>query len=84
MQKKGVRGEVIGLSRSGNPQLCPVIGLCNRILHAQEHHADLTAPIARYFDRGCWHNVTSTNISTTLKAAITFLGPALLGFLAAG
>jgi hypothetical protein len=45
-QKNGVRGEVIGLSRSGNPQLlCPVtMSLCNRILHAREHHADLTAP----------------------------------------
>jgi hypothetical protein len=35
----------------------------------REHHADLTAPIlARYYDCGRWHNVTSTNISTTLKA----------------
>ena len=80
-QKNGVRGEVIGLSRSGNPQLCPVISLCNRILHARAHNADLTTPIARYFDRGRWHNVTSTHISTTLKAAVTFLGPTL-GFLA--
>jgi hypothetical protein len=70
------------LSRSGNPQLCPVISLCNRILHARIHNADLTTPIARYFDRGKWHNVTSTHISTTLnKAAVTFLGPTL-GFLA--
>jgi hypothetical protein len=81
-RKNGVRGEVIGLSRSGNPHLCPVISLCNRILHAREHHADLTVPIARYYDRGRWHNVTSTNISTTLKAAVTYLGPTL-GFLAA-
>jgi hypothetical protein len=80
-QKNGVRGGVFGLSRSGHPQLFAVISLCNRILDAREHSADLTAPIAHYFDRGRWHDITPTNISTTLKAAITFLGPTL-GFLA--
>jgi hypothetical protein len=80
-QKNGVRGEVIGLARSGNPQLCPVISLANRLLHARHHQADPTSPLARYFDAGRWHDIVSADITATLKLAVTFLGPAL-GFLA--
>jgi hypothetical protein len=32
-QKNGVRGEVIGLGRSGNPVLCPVTAMAQRINH---------------------------------------------------
>ena len=38
-QKNGVRGEVIGLSRSVNLQLCPVLSTICRILHLRHHNA---------------------------------------------
>ena len=79
-QKNGVRGEVIGLARSGNPLLCPVLSLCNRVLHARAHHADSGDPLARYFSLGRWHNVVSSDITTALQQAVIFLGPSL-GFL---
>jgi hypothetical protein len=80
-QKNGVRGEVIGLGRSGHPQLCPVLSLCNRVLHARTHNADPTAPLAAYYTPHRWHSVTSHDITTVLQLAVTFLGPTL-GFVA--
>jgi hypothetical protein len=43
-QKNGVRGEVIGLSRSGNLQLCPVLSTIRQILHLRRHNAAATTP----------------------------------------
>jgi hypothetical protein len=80
-QKNGVRGEVIGLSRSGSPHFCPVLCLVRRSLHARAHNADFTDPIARYFHHERWVNITPGDITHTLRSAVTFLGPAL-GFLA--
>ena len=80
-QKNGVRGEVIGLGRSGHAHLCPVISLCNRVLHARSHSADSTAPLAAYFSHGRWSHVTSGDITSVLQLAVMFLGPEL-GFLA--
>ena len=80
-QKNGVRGEVIGLGRSGNPHLCPVLCSARRIIHLRQHGGRLDAPLARYFQRGKWHNVTPTDISKALKTAVATLGPAALGFL---
>jgi hypothetical protein len=37
-QKNGVRGEVIGLSRSGDPLFCPVLALQRRVTHLRQHH----------------------------------------------
>jgi hypothetical protein len=76
-QKNGVRGKVIGLGRSGHAQLCPVISLCNRVLHACAHSADPAAPHAAYYSNGRWSHVTSSDITTTLQLAVTFLGPTL-------
>jgi hypothetical protein len=33
MQKNGVRGEMIGLGRSGNAAFCPVAAIINRVIH---------------------------------------------------
>ena len=79
-QKNGVRGEVIGLGRSGCQTLCPVSSLIRRIVHLRLHNAPPTSPIARvYTDK--WENVTPSNITLTLRQAVTFLSPAALGFL---
>jgi hypothetical protein len=80
-QKNGVRGEVIGLGRSGHAQLCPVLSLCNRVLHARAHTADPAAPLAAYYSNGRWAHVTSGDVTATLQQAVTFLGPTL-GFVA--
>jgi hypothetical protein len=79
-QKNGVRGEVIGLGRSGHTQLCPVISLCTRVLHARSHSAAPSAPLAAYFSHGRWSHVTSGDITSTLQLAVAYLGPEL-GFL---
>jgi hypothetical protein len=80
-QKNGVRGEVIGLGRSGHPHLCPIISLGNRILHARDHGALPTAPLASYYSTGQWHHVVPSDVTTALQQAVIFLGPTL-GFLA--
>jgi hypothetical protein len=38
-QKNGVRGELIGLGRSGDPTFCPVTSLIHRVIHLCRHHA---------------------------------------------
>ena len=81
-QKNGVRGEVIGLSTSGNPYVCPVRAVCRRIQHLRTHGAQPTTPLARVFAFGAWVKITPTHITTTLRTAVSFLGPEL-GFLAA-
>ena len=79
-QKNGVRGEVIGLSTSGNPAVCPVHAVCRRIQHLRTHGALPSTPLARVFTSGAWTKITPTHITTTLRAAVSFLGPEL-GFL---
>ena len=79
-QKNGVRGEVIGLSTSGNPFVCPVRAVCRRIQHLRMHGAPLTAPLANVFVTGAWAKITPSHITTTLRTAVSFLGPEL-GFL---
>jgi hypothetical protein len=80
-QKNGVRGEVIGLDRSGNPQLCPVLATIRRILHLRRHQAPPTTPLAAYYYNNTLHVVTPSDISLTLRTAVSLLGPATLGFL---
>ena len=80
-QKNGVRGEVIGMSTSGDPHFCPVKALVRRIIHLRSHNAAPTMPLGMYFDRNKWRPVSPTAITATLRAAVTFLGPSTLGFL---
>ena len=80
-QKNGVRGEVIGLGRSGNPNLCPVNALTRRILHLRQHNAAPNTPLARVHNGNRWVKITPAMITRTLRAAVTFLSPAHLGFL---
>ena len=78
-QKSGVRGELIGLGRSGNPHLCAVLATARRILHLRSHHAPDTQPLATYFTAGAWHNVLCSDITAALRATVTFIGPHLVG-----
>ena len=79
-QKNGVRGEVIGLGRSGHPHLCPVCAITRRLLHLRRHGALPDTPLAVYFFNNTWCHVTPADITSVLRAAVTALGPARLGF----
>jgi hypothetical protein len=48
-QKNGVRGEVIGLTCSGDPYLCPVQAIIRRVLYLCLHMAIPMTPLARVF-----------------------------------
>jgi len=79
-QKNGVRGEVIGLGVSGNPDLCPVRSIVRRIKHLRAHGAVPDTPLSVYFENGAWHRVSPADITHILRAAVIALGPATLGF----
>ena len=79
-QKNGVRGEVIGLSTSGDPLVCPVRAIARRVIHLRTNNAPANTPLATTLDNTRRHNVTPAIITKTLKTCVTFLGPEL-GFL---
>ena len=79
-QKNGVRNEVICNGRSGDSQFCPTLAAIRRILHLKQHQASNTSPLACYYTGTKWRSVSATEISTTLKHAVTIFGPSL-GFL---
>ena len=80
-QKNGVKGEVIGLSSSGDLTLCPVICLIRRILHLRRHGALSTTPLSRCLHEGHFVGVTPSIITETLCDAVKYLGASTLGFL---
>lgn len=79
-QKNGVRGEVIGLSTSGDPIVCPVRAIARRIIHLRRVGAPTTTPLARCYHNNKTHKVTSSLITSTLRDSVRFLGHEL-GFL---
>ena len=81
-QKNGVRGEVIGHSHSGDQWLSPPRALARRVLHLRNHHAPATTPLAvAYTAPARCRNITPLLISSSIRDAVTFLGPGL-GFTA--
>ena len=79
-QKNGVRGEVIGLTSSGDPLVCPVRALLRRYQYLVSHEAPQEAPLATLFDDTA-KGVTPKMITETIRDAVSALGPADLGFL---
>jgi hypothetical protein len=79
-QKNGVRGEVIGLGRSGCNSLCPVRAIIRRVRHLRHARAPPTTPLARVHTLLQWRKVTPSILTTTLRQAVSYLGPSL-GFL---
>jgi hypothetical protein len=77
-QKNGVRGEVVGLGRSGDPSLCPVLAAARRILHLRLAAAPPTQPLASYVDPTSLslRRVTPSDLTTLLRASVQILGPA--------
>jgi hypothetical protein len=78
-QKNGVRGELIGLGRSGNPAFCPVQACVNRIIHLRHHHSTPATPLYAYFSTE-WRQITTSLLTSELRASINVMGE-LVGLL---
>ena len=79
-QKNSVQCEVIGQATSGDPNLCPVRALGRRILHLRSHNAPPNTPLATAYTVTGLERVRPSDITSALRLAVDFLGPAL-GFL---
>jgi hypothetical protein len=73
-QKNGVRGELVGLTRSGHPVLCPVLALCQRLRHLRLNRAHLTTPLYCYCTNGSWHQINTSLLTTHLRHTASTLG----------
>ena len=76
-QKSGVRGEVVGLGRSGDPVFCPVLAAARRVLHLRQAAAPATQPLASFLDphTATLQRLTPANLTALLRASVTILGP---------
>jgi hypothetical protein len=72
-QKNGVRGELIGLGRSGHPFFCPVLATINRLKHLRLHHAHPTTPLYQYFNTAP-RNLTTNELTQQLCFTCNILG----------
>ena len=81
-QKNGVRGEVIGLSHSGNPHFSPTVCLARRVIELRRHAAPPPTPIASYFDPTSQtiKPIKPADITASLRISCALLGPSF-GFL---
>ena len=77
-QKNGVRGEVIGLGRSGDPHFCPVLALARRVLHLRLAAAAPSQPLASYLDPvdSALCRLTPADITSLLRLSVAVLGHA--------
>jgi hypothetical protein len=75
-QKNAVRGEVIGLARSGSPLWCPVAAVIRRLLYLRPLQAPPTTPLYSYLSptSQAWCAVTSAHLTTHLRAAAHAMG----------
>jgi hypothetical protein len=72
-QKNGIRGELIGLGRSGNPAFCPVQACINRIKHLRQFHAPPHTPLFAFFTTE-WLAISTTILTHELRQVITCWG----------
>ena len=80
-QKNSVRGEVIGLARSGDPHFCPVVACARRVLHLRDAGASPQQPLASYFDppSNRLKRITPADLTSLLRLSVRLLG-ATYGF----
>jgi hypothetical protein len=80
-QKNGVRGELVGLGRSGHPLLCPVFAALNRLKHMRLHNAPRTTPLYTVFSTHAGIpqtiTITTTELTQQLRSVCSFLGNAV-------
>ena len=79
-QKNGVRGEVIGLARFGDPYLCPVLTIVRRVIHLRTHNAPLSTPLSMVYTNHQWKPIIPADITQTIRHHVHIIGPSL-GFL---
>jgi len=72
-QKNGVRGELIGLGRSGHPFFCPVLATVNCVKHLRLHQAHPTTPLYQYFNIAP-HTLTTNELTQQLRFTCNILG----------
>jgi hypothetical protein len=75
-QKNGVRGELIGLGRSGDPHFCPVAAAVRRVLHLRAASAPPTQPLASFSNplTSQLTRLRPADITAALRLAVTILG----------
>jgi hypothetical protein len=73
-QKNGVRGELVGLGRSGHPFLCPVKAMIDRIKHLRLHQAHPTHHIYQYYTGTRWAAITTSELTQHFRHATYLLG----------
>jgi hypothetical protein len=79
-QKNAVRGEAVGLGKSGRGQICPVQAAVNRVRDLRTHSASPTTHLGTYYPpTGRPKTVTSAQITTMtmLRFALAQFGPTL-------
>jgi hypothetical protein len=69
-QKNGVKGEIIGLGRSGHQTFCPVKAIVNRVLHLRQHNAPLQTTLYTYYHASHTHVITTTHLTNTLRSIV--------------
>jgi hypothetical protein len=72
-QKNGNHGEIIRLTRSGDPYVCPVLAAAQRVKHLCLHKAIKSTPICAYYQTSRQRNVTPDNMTQTLRRAVAAL-----------
>jgi hypothetical protein len=75
-QKNGVRGELVGHARSGDPRWCPVLAVANRAIHLRHHGATTHTPLYAFFEERTWRCITASLLTKHLRNAATALGAA--------
>ncbi len=68
-----MRGELIGLGRSGNPAFCPVQACINRVKHLQLYHASPTTPLYAFFST-TWQAINMSTLTTDLRRTVDIMG----------
>jgi hypothetical protein len=72
-QKNGVRGELIGLGRSGNPTFCPVQACINRVKPLRQFNAPPTTPLYAYF-LSSWLAINTSTLTKDLRRTVDVMG----------
>jgi hypothetical protein len=75
-QKNGVKGELIGLGKSGHDFWCPVRAVIRRVLHLRRHRAAAPTPLHCFFDRNAnhWLGINSAHVTAHLRGAVLAIG----------
>ena len=74
-QKNGVKGEVVGLTPSGDSQACAVRALGRRVHHLRIHNASPSTKLYTYYDaQHRQHHLGSTQLTEYLRLACQITG----------